>query len=101
MPMKLSTALPVTGLRDYVRGFEQREAHIETNVGFPIAARPHQFLEFYLQGKYLVESCDSRARDVVPQAVVVGPSTYRNVDLCGYRRSRPRIPIGSRPLIPI
>jgi AraC-like DNA-binding protein len=79
--MKLSTALPVTALRDYVRGFEQREADIESNVVFPIAARPHQFLEFYLQGKYLVESCDSRARDVVPRAVVVGPSTYRSVDL--------------------
>ena len=79
--MKLSTALPVNALRDCVLGFEQREADIESNVVFPIAARPHQFLEFYLQGKYLVESCDSRARDVVPQAVVVGPSTYRSVDL--------------------
>jgi AraC-like DNA-binding protein len=80
-PMKLSRALPVTALRDYVRGFEQREADIESSVVFPIAARPYQFLEFYLQGKYLVESCDSRIRDVVPQAVVVGPSTYRSVDL--------------------
>jgi len=79
--MKLSTALPITALRHYVRGFEQREADIDGNVVFPIAARPHQFLEFYLQGKYFVESCDSRARDVVPQAVVVGPSTYRSVDL--------------------
>jgi AraC-like DNA-binding protein len=79
--MKLSTSRPVTALRDYVRGFEQREAVIGGNVVFPIAARPHQFLEFYLQGKYLVESRDSRARDVVPRAVVVGPSTYRSVDL--------------------
>jgi len=79
--MKLTTTLPVTVLRDYVRSFEQREADIEGNVVFPIAARPIQFLEFYLQGKYLVESHDSGARDVVPRAVVVGPSTYRRVDL--------------------
>jgi AraC-like DNA-binding protein len=80
-PMKLSTAAPVMALRDYVRSFEQREADIEGDVVFPVAARPYQFLEFYLQGKYLVESCDSRARDFVPRAVVVGPSTYRRVDL--------------------
>ena len=80
-PMKLSTAPPITALLDYVRGFEQREAAVESNVVFPIAARPYQFLELYLQGKYLVESCDSHTRDVVPQAVVVGPSTYRSVDL--------------------
>jgi AraC-like DNA-binding protein len=80
-PIKLRTAVPFTALRDYVRSFEQREADIEADVVFPIAARPYQFLEFYLQGRYLVESCDSRARDVVPCAVVVGPSTCRSVDL--------------------
>ena len=79
--MKLSTALPVTALWDYVRGFEQREADIESNVVFPIAARPHQFLEFYLQGKYLVRVLWTLYTDVVPRAVVVGPSTYRSVDL--------------------
>jgi AraC-like DNA-binding protein len=79
--MKLNTAAPVMALRDNVRLFEQREADIEGDVVFPVAARPHQFLEFYLQGKYFVESCDSHARDVVPRAVVVGPSTYRRVDL--------------------
>jgi len=79
--MKLSTASPIPALRACVRGFQQREADIETAVVYPIAARPQQVLEFHLRGRYLVRSFDSGIQQVVPCAVVVGPCTHRRVDL--------------------
>ena len=80
--MKLDYASPVAALHDYVRCFQQREAHVAAAaVVYPIAARPGQILEFYLQERYLVRDCKSGAQDVVPRAVVVGPCTCRRVEL--------------------
>jgi AraC-like DNA-binding protein len=80
--MKLDFTSPVAALHDYVRCFQQREAHVATAaVVYPIAARPEQILEFYLQERYLVRVCKSGAQDLVPRAVVVGPSTCRRAEL--------------------
>ena len=80
--MKLDCASPVAALHDYVRCFQQREAHVAAAaVVYPIAARPGQILEFYLQERYFVRDCNSGAQDVVPRAVVVGPCTCRRVEL--------------------
>jgi AraC-like DNA-binding protein len=80
--MKLDCASPVATLRDYVRSFQQREAHIAgAAVVYPIAARPEQILEFYLQERYLVRVCESGAQDLAPSAVIVGPCTFRRADL--------------------
>jgi len=80
--MQLSSASPVAILCKYVRCFQQREAHVgDVPIIFPIAARPDQFLEFYLKQRYLVRSCETGTRDMAPRAVVVGPCTYRRVEL--------------------
>jgi AraC-like DNA-binding protein len=80
--MRLRTSLPALALRDYVRYFQQREAHVTaTTVIYPIPARSEQFLEFYLRDRYLVRSRKSGAIDSAARAMVVGPSTHRNVEL--------------------
>jgi AraC-like DNA-binding protein len=80
--MPLSLASPVVALRNYVRCFQQREAHVgEATIIFPIAARPEQFLEFYLKQRYVVHTCETGMRDFAPGAVVVGPCTVRRVEL--------------------
>lgn len=80
--MQLCSASPVAALYDYVRCFQQREADIgNAAITFPIAARPDQFLEFYLKQRYIVRSCETGTREAAPRTVVVGPCTYRRVEL--------------------
>ena len=80
--MRRITANPVAALRDYVRHFQQRQAEVgPPAIVYPIAARPEQFLEFYLRDPYVVRSCESGLQEVAPRAVVVGPCTYRRVEL--------------------
>ena len=73
----------------YVRAFESRTGNlIDTIEVRPLAARPEQFLEFYLEERYRVRSVDG---DVVPApaAVVVGIHSRRGDDLLlsGFIRS--------------
>ncbi len=80
--MRLDSASPVAVLRDQVRYFQQREAHLpRAAVVYPIAARPELILEFYLRERYLVRLRESGAQDLAPRAVVVGPCTYRRAEL--------------------
>jgi AraC-like DNA-binding protein len=80
--MSLIVASPVAALRNFVRDFQQRRADVgRLAFVYPIAARPEQFLEFYLQEPYLVRSCESGLQELAPRAVVVGPCTYRRVEL--------------------
>ena len=80
--MKLDCASPVAALHDYVRCFQQREAHVAAAaVVYPIAARPGPILEFYLQERYLVRDCKSGEQDLVPRSVLVGPCSCRRVEL--------------------
>src|SRR5215469_14511309 len=80
--MRLSSVSPIAVLRPYVRCFEQREAMLELGeVVYPIAARPDQFIEFYLAERFLIRLHDLSARELAPRSVVVGPCTYCRVDL--------------------
>lgn len=80
--MRLSSVSPIAALRPYVRCFEQREAMLELGeVVYPIAARPDQFIEFYLAERFLIRLHDLSARELAPRSVVVGPCTYCRVDL--------------------
>jgi AraC-like DNA-binding protein len=65
-----------------VRCFQQRRAKIrDTPIVCPITARTDQFLEFYLQGRYVVRFAEAGRQELAPRAVVVGPSTRRLADL--------------------
>ena len=80
--MKLEQASPPPPLRDHVRCFQQRRAKIgDTPIVYPITARTDQFLEFYLQGRYVVRFGEAGRQELAPRAVVVGPSTRRLADL--------------------
>ena len=84
--MNLEQASPDPALRDCVRCFQQRRAHIRgAAAAYPIAARPDQFLEFYLQDPYIVRRRDAAAPEIVPHSVVVGPCTQLRAQLvlCG------------------
>jgi AraC-like DNA-binding protein len=82
MRLELGTVTPVAALFDYVRYFQQRKANVDAApVIYPIAARPEQILEFYLEERYLVHSHEAGTRELTPRAVIVGPCTYRRVDL--------------------
>ena len=84
--MNLEQASPAPALRDCVRCFQQRRAHIRGAAAvYPIAARPDQFLEFYLQDPYIVRIGDAAAPEIVPHSVVVGPCTQPRAQLvlCG------------------
>ena len=84
--MNLEQASPAPQLRDYVRSFQQRRAHIlGAAAAYPIAARPDQFLEFYLQDPYIVRLRGAAAPEIVPHSVVVGPCTQLRAQLvlCG------------------
>ena len=80
--MNLEQTSPPPPLRDCIRCFQQRRANIRgTPTVYPIAARPDQFLEFYLQDPYIVRIGDGAAPEIVPHSVVVGPSTQRRAQL--------------------
>ena len=50
-------------------------------VVYPIAARPDQILEFYLEDRYVVRHGEVGAQEIVPRAVVVGPRTRLSAEL--------------------
>jgi AraC-like DNA-binding protein len=80
--MNLEQAAPEPALRDCVRCFQQRRANIRgAAAAYPIAARPDQFLEFYLQEPYVVRIRDAVGPEIVPRSVVVGPCTQPRAQL--------------------
>ena len=84
--MNLEASLSRARTTDCVRCFQQRRANIRgTAAAYPIAARPDQFLEFYLQDPYIVRRRDAAAPEIVPHSVVVGPCTQLRAQLvlCG------------------
>jgi AraC-like DNA-binding protein len=77
----LSRAAPIPALRDYVRCYEQRLSIVAgAPVVFPLAARPYQFLEFYLGDRNRTRATEG-AEDIAPRAVIVGPFAGRRIDL--------------------
>lgn len=68
-------------LRRLVAGFrERRGAFPGAGVGLPLPARTEQFIEFYLAEPYAVR-VDGGAPAPTPEAVVVGPQTYRRAEI--------------------
>jgi len=75
-------ARPARGpLRRLVAGFrERRGAYPSAGVKLPLPARTEQFIEFYLAEPYSVR-VDDGAPEKTPDAVVVGPQTYRRAEI--------------------
>lgn len=73
---------PTARLSPYVRAFEARIQRLDAQVILrPLPARPEQFLEFYLADRYRVREAATGAVDTTPAAVLVGPQTFRRVDV--------------------
>lgn len=73
---------PVPRLSPYVQAFEARTQRLDAQVVLrPLPARPEQFLEFYLADRYRVRDAATGAVDTTPAAVLVGPQTFRRVDV--------------------
>jgi AraC-like DNA-binding protein len=80
--MDIKRALPRPELRSVVRSFEERRADLGSAVlTWPVAARPHQILDIHLAEPFQVRLDGGPAR-VSPEAVVVGPQTYRRAHIC-------------------
>lgn len=68
-------------LRRLVAGFrERRGVFAAPGVNLPLPARTEQFIEFYLAEPYSVR-IDGGAAERTPEAVVVGPQTYRRAEI--------------------
>jgi AraC-like DNA-binding protein len=64
-----------------VRSFAERRVQLDERVvTAPLPARPDQLIEFYLQDRYRV-SHDEGLAAAAPEAVVVGPQSYRRTRL--------------------
>lgn len=73
---------PPPRLTPYVRAFEARRQRLDAQIVVrPLPARPEQFLEFYLADRYRVREAGTGAVDTAPAAVLVGPQTFRRVDV--------------------
>lgn len=77
--MELLHARPHVALTGLVRGYTQRRAALsEEAIVAPLAARPDQFIEFYLADRFRV-SPDGVASALSPEVVVVGPQSRRGI----------------------
>jgi hypothetical protein len=65
-----------------VRAYHVRRAVFgDTGVRIPLPARPDLTLDFYFTRSSVIEERRTGVRDVPPVAVVIGPQTYRRVDV--------------------
>jgi AraC-like DNA-binding protein len=65
-----------------VKAFEERVQRLDSTVVLrPLPARPEQFLEFYLADRYQVRDTATGLVETTPESVLVGPQTYRRVDV--------------------
>lgn len=68
-------------LRRLVAGFrERRGTYPSAGIALPLPARTEQFIEFYLAEPYSVR-VDGGPPERTPEAVVVGPQTYRRAEI--------------------
>lgn len=73
---------PSPRLSPFVRAFEARTQRLDAQLVLrPLPARPEHFLEFYLADRYRVRDTASGAVDTAPAVVLVGPQTFRRVDV--------------------
>ena len=79
--MKLSTALPVTTSGTMSAASNNARPTLRAALSFPLLLALTSFWNSTCKGNISLSPVTSRARDVVPQAVVVGTSTYRSIHL--------------------
>ena len=80
--MEIEKSRPDERLAPYVRHYVSRRARLNGDpVRIALPARTQVILEFYFAAPHLVEIVASRSRERAPVAVVVGPQTFRRVDL--------------------
>ncbi|WP_428630238.1 helix-turn-helix domain-containing protein [Sphingopyxis sp.] len=73
--MEILTQPSHAEIRRFVRSFGQRRVSLtRVSVTTPLAARPDQFIEFYLGERYRV-SVDDGPSSLTPETAVVGPQT--------------------------
>jgi AraC-like DNA-binding protein len=64
-----------------VRSFVEIRANLgSAGLTWPVAARPHQMLQFHLAERYTVRH-DSGPASVLPETYVVGPQTYQRAQI--------------------
>lgn len=79
--MDVKRAVPHPELRSVVRSFvEISEDWGSTERTWPVAARPHQMLQFHLAEPYRV-SHDNGPASVLPRTYVSGPTTYQRAQI--------------------
>ena len=80
--MDIEQSRPDDRLVPYVRRYVSRRARLDgAAVRIALPARTQVILEFYFAAPHLVEIVATRMRERAPTAVVVGPQTFRRVDL--------------------
>ena len=80
--MDIEKSRPDERLAPYVRHYVSRRARLNGDpVRIALPARTQVILEFYFAAPHLVEIVSTRTRERAPTAVVVGPQTFRRVDL--------------------
>ena len=79
--MDISRALPRPELRSVLRSFGERCVDLgSAGRTWPVAARPHQMLQFHLAEPYRVRH-DNGPASLMPQTYVSGPLTYQRVQI--------------------
>jgi hypothetical protein len=73
--MEILSQPPHAAIRRLVRSFGQRRVSLTgVCITTPLAARPDQFIEFYLGERYRI-SVDDGPSTLAPETTVVGPQT--------------------------
>lgn len=82
MSITVAKLHPCAALAPFVRYFQNRHGSIlHAPIGYPIAARPEQFVEFYLRDRHEIVAADGRRRDRSPAVVLVGPQCVNGGEL--------------------
>jgi len=80
--MRIDRQAPDPRLRAVVDEYQTRTVDLTArSLRVPLPARPQVILDFYLTTPHLIEVKKSGEREPAPWAVVVGPQTFRRVDL--------------------
>lgn len=79
--MDVRRRIPHPTLRSMVRSFEERRATLgPEGLTWPLTARPHQIIDFYLGDPFYLR-IDGGPLQTAPETVVVGPQGSRRIQL--------------------
>jgi AraC-like DNA-binding protein len=81
-PPRIRFLTPDGALREIIRFYVQREAHLEgTDLIHPVPARAAPMLEFVFSDPFEIHWCERPAIETTPRVVVIGLQTHRRVRL--------------------